>query len=168
MKRLICVALSLGLAFPVGASAGQLPFADAPVQSSAKKPSAVRFLYPEQVTIAANKPAMIELHFRINEGLHVNSHTPREPELTPTNLAVPETNGVKVLSVDFPPGTEYSLAADPKRKLSVYTGEFTLKMKVQVQPGDHLLQAGLRFQACDTNSCYPPRTIPVAIDLQGK
>lgn len=168
MKRLLSVVLGLGLAFPLAALAGQFPFADSPAQSSAKKPSAVRFLYPEQVTVAANKPATIELHFRINDGLHVNSHTPHEPELIPTNLVVPEIAGVKVLGVDFPQGTEYSLAADPSKKLSVYTGEFTLKMKVQIQPGDHLLQAGLRFQACDTNSCYPPRTIPVAIDLQGK
>lgn len=169
MKRLVPVALTIGLSLIWSgmALAGQMPFSDAPAQSSVHKQS-VRFLYPEQVTVAANKPATVELHFRVADGLHVNSHTPREPELIPTNFILPEMNGVRVTSMEFPAGVDYSLALEPKRKLSVYSGEFVLKMKVEAQPGDHLLQGGLRYQACDTNSCYPPKTIPVVIDLQAK
>jgi Disulphide bond corrector protein DsbC len=169
MKPLAFAVLSLGvsLILPVAASADQLPFSEAPAQSSVRKQS-VRFLFPEQVTIAANKPTSIELHFRIADGMHVNSHNPREPELIPTNLVIAEMPGVTVSAVEFPKGMDYSLAAEPNRKLSVYSGEFVLKMKVEAQPGDHLLQGVLRYQACDTNSCYPPRTIPVVLDLQAK
>jgi thiol:disulfide interchange protein len=167
MKRLVSIVLSLGLVWPVASRARQLPFSDVPVQSSVRK-QAVRFLYPEQVTIAANKPASVELHFRVADGLHVNSHTPSAPELIPTNLTIPEMNGVKVSAIEFPPGADYSPAFDPKKKLNVYSGEFALKLKIEAEPGDHLIQGGLRFQACDTNSCYPPHTIPVVIDLQGR
>jgi hypothetical protein len=169
MKRLTSAVLSVGMSLllPLAASADQLPFSEAPAQSSVRKQS-VRFLFPEQVTIDANKPTAIELHFRIADGMHVNSHNPREPELIPTNLVMQEMDGIKISSVDFPVGTDYALAADPGRKLSVYSGEFVLKMRVEARPGDHLLQGGLRYQACDTNSCYPPRTIPVVLDLQAK
>lgn len=169
MRRLFPVALSFGLALfiPGIAGAGQLPFSSAPAQSSVRQ-QAVRFLFPEQVTVAAKKTATVELHFRIEDGLHVNSHTPHEPELIPTTLNIPQMAGVKVVGLEFPAGSDYSPAFDPKKKLNVYTGEFVLKMKVEAQPGDYLLQGGLRYQACNTNSCYPPHTIPVVIDLQAK
>jgi hypothetical protein len=30
------------------------------------------------------------------------------------------------------------------------------------------VQAALRYQACDANSCYPPKTAPVAVSLIAK
>ena len=41
-------------------------------------PAAVEYLYPEQVTVAAGKASEVTLHFRIAQGLHINSHMPRE------------------------------------------------------------------------------------------
>jgi hypothetical protein len=34
--------------------------------------------------------------------------------------------------------------------------------------GDHLVEAKLRYQACDNNACMPPKTITVPIDVLGK
>lgn len=169
MKRLIPVVMSLGLVLllPGAVGAAQFPFSSAPEQSTVRK-QAVRFLFPEQVTIAAKKAVTVDLHFRIEDGLHVNSHMPSEPELIPTNLTIPKMAGVNVVGIEFPPGTDYSPAFNPKEKLNVYTGEFILKVKIEAQPGDYLVQGGLRYQACNTNSCYPPHTIPVVIDLQAK
>ncbi len=128
----------------------------------------VQFLYPEQITVAADKPNVVELHFRVNDGLHINSHTPRAKSLIATRLMVEEPAGVNVASVDFPPGTDYSPAFSPQDKLSVYTGEFVLRAHVIAKPGDHLVQAALRYQACDANSCYPPKTAPVAVSVIAK
>jgi hypothetical protein len=134
------------------------------------KPGAqqVKFLYPEQITVPAGKPSVVELHFRVNDGLHINSHTPKEKSFIPTQLLVEEPNGLTVANVDFPQGTEYSPAFSPNDKLSVYTGEFVLKAYVTAQPGEHLVQAALRYQACDANSCYPPKKAPVAVDVIAK
>jgi hypothetical protein len=137
-------------------------------EAQSKLPQQVQFLYPEQVTMPAGKPGTVELHFRVNEGLHINSHTPREKSLIPTQLLVEEPAGLKVVSVDFPPGTDYSPAFSPKDVLSVYTGEFVLRMHVIAQAGEHLMQAALRYQACDANSCYPPKKAPVAVDVVGR
>ena len=47
----------------------------------------------------------------------------------------------------------------------MYTGEFVLHAHLTAQPGEHVLQGGLRYQACDANSCLPPHTIPVSVTL---
>ena len=49
---------------------------------------------------------------------------------------------------------------DPKEKLSVYTGEFTIHAEFIAKPGEHLVQATLRYQACNNSTCMPPHTIP--------
>ena len=61
-----------------------------------------------------------------------------------------------------------TLPSDPKTKLSVYTGEFTIQARIVATPGNHLVQAKLRYQACDQNQCLPPKTITVPIDVIGK
>lgn len=128
----------------------------------------VSYLFPEQVSIAAQKPATVDLHFRVADGLHINSHTPREKSLIATNLAVAETSALKVTGVEFPAGTDYAFAFDPSEKLSVYTGEFTVKAHLTAPAGNYMLQGLLRYQACDSRSCFPPKTIPVAIDVIAK
>lgn len=125
----------------------------------------VHFLYPEQISVPARKDTVVDLHFKINPGMHINSHLPREKSLIPTQLIVAEPEGLKIGPVDFPPGVDYALAAMPDDKLSVYTGEFVLHAHINAQPGDHLLEGVLRYQACDANSCYPPRKAPVAVDI---
>ena len=68
----------------------------------------------------------------------------------------------------YPAGTDFTLPIDPKTKLSVYTGEFTIQARIVAEPGNHLVEARLRFQACDNNACMPPKTITVPIDVIGK
>jgi hypothetical protein len=111
---------------------------------------------------------VVELRFQIKNGFHINSHTPHEKNLIPTQLMVVDGDGVNVSGVDFPPGTDTSFAFDPNEKLSVYTGAVTLRAHVTVTPGSHLLQGALRYQACDANVCLPPRKIPVAVSLLAK
>jgi hypothetical protein len=100
--------------------------------------------------------------------MHINSHAPREEELIPTTLSIPEGSGVRLDGAVYPTGTEFTLPLDPKEKLSVYTGEFTIQARMVAAAGDHLVEAKLRYQACDNNACMPPRTITVPIDVIGK
>jgi Disulphide bond corrector protein DsbC len=127
--------------------------------------AAVQFLYPDKVNIPAHRTAEIDLHFRVADGLHINSHAPTDKYLVPARLAVVEVEGLNVTAVDFPPGTEYVPQFAPKEKLSVYSGEFILHAHLRAQQGEHLLEGALRYQACDANSCMPPHTIPVSITV---
>jgi hypothetical protein len=126
---------------------------------------AVQFLFPDKVNIPARHAAQVDLHFRVTDGLHINSHAPTDKSLIPARLAVVEVQGLNVTAVDFPPGTEYALQLSPRQKLSVYTGEFILHAHLTAQPGEHLLEGGLRYQACDANSCMPPHTIPISLTI---
>jgi cytochrome c biogenesis DsbD-like protein len=135
---------------------------------SVLKGAAVEYLFPEQVTVAAGKPNIVTLHFRIAQGLHINSHTPKDEFLIPTVFSIPDGVGVRLEETNYPVGTEFTLPVDPSTKLSVYTGEFAIQARIEAEPGEHLVEAKLRFQACDKSACMPPKTITVAIDVIGK
>jgi hypothetical protein len=132
---------------------------------SGDAPAAVQFLYPDKINIPARRAAQIDLHFRVADGLHINSHAPTDKSLIPTRLAVVEVQGLNVTAVDFPPGTQFAPQFAPREKLSVYTGEFILHAHLTAQPGEHPFEGALRYQACDANSCLPPRTIPVSVTV---
>lgn len=162
MKRQIGMAgLMLGAAF---LAQGQ---SDLPGRSILKG-AAVEYLFPEQVTVTAGKPSDVVLHFRIAQGLHINSHTPKDEFLIPTTFSIPDGTGVRLDKATYPAGEEFTLPLDPSTKLSVYTGEFTIEARIVAAAGNHLVEAKLRYQACDKNACLPPKTIPVAIDVIGK
>jgi Disulphide bond corrector protein DsbC len=132
------------------------------------KGAAVEYLYPEQVSVPANKPTEVTLHFQVAQGLHINSHSPKEEFLIPTTFSIPDGAGVKLETATYPVGKDFVLPSDPGNKLSVYTEEFTIQARIVAPAGNHLVEAKLRFQACDKSVCLPPKTIPVAIDVIGK
>jgi hypothetical protein len=130
--------------------------------------AAVQYLYPEQVTIAAGKPATVALHFRIAQGFHINSHTPKDEFLIPTTFSISEGAGARLELANYPPGAEFTLPMDPATKLSVYTGDFTIQARIVAPAGSHLVEGKLHYQACDKAVCLPPKTIPVAFNVVGK
>ena len=127
---------------------------------SGSKMEAVQYLYPEQVTVPAGKSTPVALHFRIAQGLHINAHATRDEFLIPTELSIPGESGVRLESADYPPGKDFKLPVEPGTTLIVYTGEFAIQSRIVAQPGDHLVEAKLRYQACDQNACLPPRPSP--------
>jgi Disulphide bond corrector protein DsbC len=148
-----------------------VPLASAQVDSESRsilKGAAVQYLFPEQVSIPAGKPSDVSLHFRIAPGLHINSHQPKEEFLIPTSFSIPDGAGAKLLSATYEEGEDFTLPSDPQEQLSVYTGEFVIRTQIVAAAGDHLVEANLRFQACDQTACMPPKTITVPIDVIGK
>jgi len=135
---------------------------------AATKPAAIAFTYPEQIVIPAGKPTAVALHFRIAPGLHINSHSPKDEFLIPTTFTVAEGRGLKVVSLHYPAGEDVALPIDPKNKLNVFMGEFILDAKLVADPGHHLVQSTLRYQACDQHECMPPRNIPIQLDVTGQ
>jgi DsbC/DsbD-like thiol-disulfide interchange protein len=122
----------------------------------------------EPQTIKAGKPGTLELHFRVREGFHVNSHTPKSELLIPTVVKIQPADGVKAADVVYPAGTEYSFSFEPKEKLDVYTGNFTIKIPVTATAGEHTIDGSLRYQACDSAACYPPKTLPIQVIFTAK
>ncbi len=160
------VGLSTVLMFALSSMA-QVQETAKPARSGAKA-EAVQYLYPEQVTVPSGKATPVALHFRIKEGLHINSHQPKDEFLIPTVLSIPDASGVHLEMATYPAGAEFTLPVEPRTKLMVYTGEFAIQARILAQPGDHMVEAKLRYQACDANACLPPKTITVPIDVVGK
>ncbi len=158
MKRL---ALLLAVACSSGLIAQQ-------VDLGAAKPQGYVSYTAEPQTVKAGKPGVVELQFRVRDGFHVNSHTPKSDLLIPTVIKLQPADGVKASDVVYPAGTSYSFSFDPKEKLDVYTGTFTLKIPVVAAAGEHTVQAALHYQACDTAACYPPKTLPVQVVFTAK
>jgi hypothetical protein len=163
------VYLAMIAALASGALAAQGQGLGASAQSrQLVKTDAVTYLFPEQVSVPAGKPSQVTLHFRIAQGLHINSHTPSDDFLIPTEFSIPSGSGVQLQSATYPAGTVIALPIDPTTKLSVYTGEFIIQARLVAAAGNHLVQVKLHYQACDQNQCMPPKTITVAIDVIGK
>jgi Disulphide bond corrector protein DsbC len=156
MNAGIRTAAGIGLGLACVLAQGQ----DVAPRRSMLKSNAVEYLFPEQVTVPAGKPNTIELHFRVAQGLHINSHKPKDEYLIPTTFSIPEGAGVRLEDATYPAGEDFTLPLDPSNKLSVYTRDFTIQARI--------VATKLHFQACDNNSCMPPKTIPVAIDVIGK
>jgi hypothetical protein len=122
----------------------------------------------EPQTVPAGRAAKVELRFHVEDGFHVNSHTPVSDLLIPTVLTVAPDGGVKLAGPEYPAGTSYSFSFDPKEKLNVYQGDFVVKVPVVASAGEHTLKGSLRYQACDKAACYPPRTLAVEAPFKAK
>ncbi len=139
-----------------------------PRSRPAEENQAVRYLYPEQLTLPAGKASPVSLHFRVAQGLHINSHAPSESFLIPTVFSIPAGSGVRLESARYPQGANIALPADPNTRLNVYTGDFVIQARLVASPGDHLVKGELRYQACDQTQCMPPKTTVVVMDVIGR
>src|SRR5580693_7170998 len=92
--------------------AQQMGSLDAP----APKPKSFVVYSAEQQNVAAGKRSVLELHFRVVDDFHVNSHTPKSELLIPTQITLQPASGVKTETLQYPAGTSYSFSFDPTEK----------------------------------------------------
>ncbi len=103
----------------------------------------------------------------LQSGYHCNSNTPSESYLIPLRLSW-EPGTLETVEVVFPkPHLEkYDFSPTP---LSVFTGNFDLVTKFKVaagaQSGPGIVLGKLRYQACNSNSCLPPKTIEIKLPV---
>lgn len=104
----------------------------------------------------------IKTGLQLQGGYHLNSNKPEEAYLIPLRLTW-DANTVETMSVVFPePRKEkYEFSEKP---LSVFTGDFAIVSTVKPKvAGFTVLNGKLRYQACNHNSCLPPKTIDIKI-----
>jgi hypothetical protein len=162
--RLSAGFVGLLMALTVAAPAQQVGSLDAPVA----KPKSYVVYAAEQQSVVAGKRSVLELHFRVVDGFHVNSHTPKSELLIPTRIELQPAAGVKAEAVEYPAGTSYSFSFDPTEKLDVYSGDFAVKLPVVAEAGTHTVDGTLRYQACDHAACYPPKSLPFQVIFTAK
>jgi|SRR5215469_214539 len=138
------------------------------LSASAPKPKQYVSYEAEEQAVKAGKRSVVEMRFKVMDGFHVNSHTPKSELLIPTVVKLDGADGVRAETAQYPAGTQYSFSFEPGEKLDVYTGVFTVKVPVTVVTGAHSVNGTLRYQACDNAACYPPKTLPVQLLLNAK
>ena len=151
--------------------AGQQQFGDLQggAVRAAKQQRAYVTYAAEPAEVMAGKRAVVEVHLVVAEGYHVNSHTPKSDLLIPTVATLASQDAaVRMDPVEYPKGTSYRFATDPDEVLDVYTGAVVLRVPVTAAAGEHVLRGTLRYQACDQKSCFPPRTLELAVPFTAR
>lgn len=100
----------------------------------------------------------------IMSGFHMNANKVTEEFLIPTTLAAKLPSGFKEIETAYPEGKKLKLSFSDT-PLSVYTGSFTVRMKLAAGASAHLgkqsLPLTLHYQACNDQACLPPVSVPV-------
>ncbi len=154
---------------------GFLAFAPAAAAQGAddipgKKAPSVSMAAAPITAVTRGKEETLTLHFHVGEGFHINSNTPTEEYLIPTELKLDVPTDIVVGRIGYPAAQSMSFAFAPDEKLSVYSGSFDVAVNVRplssVLPGKYEFRGRLRYQACDNASCYPPKSLPVSFEVK--
>jgi hypothetical protein len=122
-----------------------------------------------KVTVTQGGKAKLEMMFRVRPGFHINSHQPTSELYIPTAVKLDVPTDVSVAGLEYPAGEMVGFPFDPDTKLSVYTGDISVKGLViaakSTPRGTYRVHGNLRYQACDNRACYPPANVPVEFDV---
>lgn len=123
---------------------------------------------PKKVTARRGSILEIRVPVQLKDGYHVNSHTPSEDYLIPLRLTW-ESKPFEVSGITYPqPKLEkYQFT---KKPISVFTGDFEIvtrfKVPADAPRGPGIVLGKLRYQACNHNSCLPPKTVEVRLPYE--
>lgn len=121
---------------------------------------------PQKVSGKRGAALEAKIPVAVDAGFHVNSDAPKDPSLIPLKLTWKATGALEPGSVVYPKASIEKYAFAPEG-LSVFTGNFDLvahfKIAANAPAGPGLAEGQLRYQACNSNTCFPPKTVPVKI-----
>ena len=105
----------------------------------------------------------------IPSGYHVNGNRPLNRYSIPTALKIEAPRGVTVGPVVYPRAIVRKLKAVNNEPLAVYEGRailrFNLTVPASYQGGSADFKARLRFQSCNDEVCFPPKTQEVKMNI---
>ena len=122
---------------------------------------------PEKVTAKIGSMVQVKVSLEVRTGYHCNSNKPSDEYLIPLKLTwAPGPLESPEVTYPTPQMEKYSFSPTP---LSVYTGNFDLMTKFKVSPsatpGQAIITAKLRYQACNDRMCLQPKTVDVSVPI---
>ena len=121
--------------------------------------------FPSFDPVARGKSMDIAVEMQIRDGYHVNARETTFAYLIPTDLKADPPAGFKAGTVNYPKGTLHKFNFTKDQPLNVYTGTVLLRLPVTVASnaplGEQHIALKLHYQACSTDVCLPPVTLPV-------
>ncbi len=158
MKRSASPRLRSSLFALVAAASWAVPLA-------AEKPEVrARLIAPER--LAAGSRGTIAVEMAIGDKWHVNSHTPSESYLIPTEVTLKASAGT-LSSVRYPRDVEKRFSFSEK-PLRVYAGTVRFEADLELPggaAGPVSIAGSVSYQACDDKQCFAPAKIPLEATL---
>lgn len=112
-------------------------------------------------SVERGKKARAVVVLDIPKELHANSNKPKSEYLIPTTVKVTPVTGVKIGAVEYPEGEDKKFGFS-ENFLNVYEGK--VEFGFDVTPlknfrGDKVsIDVAVRYQACNDEVCFPPKT----------
>ena len=135
--------------------------AQVPAARDVVKPTAFASFEP----VARGKQMEIAVVMKIRDGYHVNARETTFDYLIPTDLKAETPAGFRTGAVSYPKGTLHKFNFTKDKPLNVYTDTVVLRLPVTVETsaplGEQHIALKLHYQACSTDVCLPPVTLPV-------
>jgi hypothetical protein len=112
--------------------------------------------------LAAGSKETVVVEMTIGTGWHVNSHTPSDKFLIPTDVDLTATAGT-VSTIRYPKDVEkrFSFSETP---LKVYEGTVRFEADLELPAGasgEASIHGSLTYQACNEQRCFAPAKIPL-------
>ncbi|MGB8958964.1 MAG: protein-disulfide reductase DsbD domain-containing protein, partial [Candidatus Aminicenantales bacterium] len=103
---------------------------------------------------------------KVRAGYHINDNAPLDEFLIPTALVIDANPDFEVLEISFPKGRRARFAYS-EAELVIYEGEVILgallKAKEGLGAGPRTVKGALSYQACNNESCLPPKELRLEI-----
>ncbi len=111
-------------------------------------------------TVAPGDETALWVRAHVEPGHHIQSNSPAENYIVPTELTVEAPAGITVTGIEYPPAEMQEFAFAKGKKWSVFpeTPVFTGSVRIgpDVRHGVVTLKVRLDYQACSDEQCLPP------------
>ena len=157
LKSSVTFAVALALTYAAGAPAANT---QVPSGRDVVKPE----VYASMEPAGRGSSFQIAVVMKIRPGFHVNAREKSEEYLIATDLQAQLPSGFSSGEVVYPKG-KLATFTFSKKPLNVYQGTVTLRLPVNALAtaplGEQHIPLKLRYQACSTELCLPPTTLPL-------
>jgi len=122
---------------------------------------------PQKVAGKRNDAVQTKIPVSILPGFHVNSNTPSDDYLIPLKVTWTSLGALEGGQVTFPKAEKIQVG---DQALSVFTGKFDLvvnfKVSAKAAAGPGVASGKVGYQACNSNTCFPPKTVEISVPYQ--
>ncbi len=122
---------------------------------------------PQTVVGKRGAAVQAKIPVTVDPGFHVNSDKPKEEFLIPLSLTWTSAGALEPGAVIYPKPTTEKVA---DQELLVFTGKFDLianfKIALRASAGPGSAAGKLRYQACNSTTCFPPKTVEITVPYQ--
>ena len=122
---------------------------------------------PAKISGTRNESVQTRIPVTIDAGFHVNSNPAAAENLIPLSVTWSATGPLEGGTVTYPKASKEKVG---DQTLTVYTGSFDLianfKVSATAAAGPGAVVGKLRYQACNSTTCFIPKTVEIAIPYQ--